>query len=279
MEFFAKISNVENLDQLKKEVENDLNDAIQHGMLVSILARRLSIELDKPKDFCSDMAVAGLLHDIGKMKLSRYLYWRSDEALDDEEMKYVRMHSTLSYQILREHNYSKRILDAIHYHHENFDGSGYPNNLKEFAIPEGARILRVCDVFAALISNRPYRSAFDVDTAMELMIEEVKNFDMRIFLAFQRMVNADDFVNVVYNSFLDKDEEISKCIHKYLQTAKELDKEEYTIDGIKKENVLDKDIKDGKNYIDEIEDEILHNEEHFDKGFKIDYINKKIDKE
>jgi putative nucleotidyltransferase with HDIG domain len=222
MEFFGKISNVESIDQLKREVENDLNDAIQHGMLVSILARRLSCELGKPKEFCSDMAIAGLLHDIGKMKLSRYLYWRSDDVLDDEEMKYVRMHSTLSYQILREHDYSKRILDAIHFHHENFDGSGYPNNLKGVSIPEGARILRVCDVFAALISNRPYRSAFDIDTAMILMIEEVKNFDMKIFLAFQRMVNADDFVTVVYNAFMDKDEEIGKCIHKYLASAKEV---------------------------------------------------------
>ena len=222
MEFFGKISNVESIDQLKREVENDLNDAIWHGMLVSILARRLSSELDKPKEFCNDMAIAGLLHDIGKMKLSRYLYWRSDDVLDDEEMKYVRMHSTLSYQILREHDYSKRILDAIHYHHENYDGSGYPNNLKGVAIPEGARILRVCDVFAALISNRPYRSAFDVDTAMDLMIEEVKNFDMKVFLAFQRMVNADDFINVVYKSFLEKDEEIANCIRRYLDTTDEI---------------------------------------------------------
>ena len=87
---------------------------------------------------------------------------------------------------------------------------------------EGARILRVCDVFAALISNRPYRSAFDVDTAMDLMIEEVKNFDMKVFLAFQRMVNADDFINVVYKSFLEKDEEIANCIRRYLDTTDEI---------------------------------------------------------
>ena len=94
--------------------------------------------------------------------------------------------------------------------------------MKEYSIPEGARILRVCDVFAALISNRPYRSAFDVDTAMDLMIEEVKNFDMKIFLAFQRMVNADDFINVVYKSFLEKDEEIANCIRRYLDTTDEI---------------------------------------------------------
>ena len=95
-------------------------------------------------------------------------------------------------------------------------------NIKEYSIPEGARILRVCDVFAALISNRPYRSAFDVDTAMELMIEEVKNFDMKIFLAFQRMVNADDFIHVVYTSFLEKDEEIANSIRRYLDTTDEI---------------------------------------------------------
>ena len=222
MEFFGNLHNCENSEQLKREVENDLSDAIQHGMLVSILARRLAIELGKSREFCNDMAVAGLLHDIGKMKLSRYLYWRREDALDDEEMKYVRMHPTLSYEVLRTHGYSKRILDAIYYHHENFDGSGYPKNLKEYSIPEGARILRVCDVFAALISNRPYRSAFDVDTAMDLMIEEVKNFDMKVFLAFQRMVNADDFINVVYKSFLEKYEEIANCIRRYLDTTDEI---------------------------------------------------------
>ena len=50
-------------------------------------------------------------------------------------------------------------------------------------------ILRVCDVFAALSSDRPYRSAFEVDTVMELMIDEIKNFDMEIFLAFQRVIH------------------------------------------------------------------------------------------
>jgi HD-GYP domain-containing protein (c-di-GMP phosphodiesterase class II) len=55
----------------------------------------------------------------------------------------------------------------------------------------GARILRVCDVFSALISDRPYRRAFDKETAMELMIEEVKNFDMEVFLAFQRVIHND----------------------------------------------------------------------------------------
>ena len=95
-------------------------------------------------------------------------------------------------EILKEKGYSDFVSESVLYHHENFDGSGYPDNLKEFEIPIGARILRVCDVFAALISDRPYRSAFDVDAAVELMIEEVKNFDMEVFLAFMRVVNSEN---------------------------------------------------------------------------------------
>ena len=58
-------------------------------------------------------------------------------------------------------------------------------------IPLGARIIRVCDVFAALTTDRPYRKRFDVDETMSLMIDEIKHFDMRIFLAFERVVHRD----------------------------------------------------------------------------------------
>lgn len=175
-------------DKLDEELEIDLEEGIMHGMLVSRLAGLLAKEMGFDKEFCNEMAVAGMLHDIGKLKLTPYLYGRKDNTLHIEEMKYVRMHSTFGYEILKEKDYSDTILKAIYYHHENYDGSGYPKNLKGQDIPIGARIIRTCDVFAALISDRPYRKAFDIDTAIELMIDEVKNFDMEIFLAFQRVV-------------------------------------------------------------------------------------------
>ena len=175
-------------DKLDEELEIDLEEGIMHGMLVSRLAGLLAKEMGFDKEFCNEMAVAGMLHDIGKLKLTPYLYGRKDNTLHIEEMKYVRMHSTFGYEILKEKDYSDTILKAIYYHHENYDGSGYPKNLKGQDIPIGARIIRTCDVFAALVSDRPYRKAFDIDTAIELMIDEVKNFDMEIFLAFQRVV-------------------------------------------------------------------------------------------
>ena len=91
------------------------------------------------------------------------------------------------------------IKNVILYHHENADGSGYPNNLKGEEIPLGARILRVCDAFGALIANRPYRSAFDIETAISIMIEEVKNFDMRVFLTFQKVTQSENMKNMLTN--------------------------------------------------------------------------------
>lgn len=183
-------------EEIEDAIKEDLVDAIEHGIIVSNLAVLLAKELDESEEFCQDIALAGMLHDIGKLKLSKYLYGRRKDTLVIEEMKYVRMHSSFSYDILKDGGFSDLILQAVYHHHENYDGSGYPDNMKGRAIPWSARIIRTCDVFAALVSNRPYRAAFDVDTAMELMIDEVKNFDMQIFLAFQRVIHSEPFSNI-----------------------------------------------------------------------------------
>ncbi len=68
------------------------------------------------------------------------------------------------------------------------------------------RIIRVVDAFAALISDRPYRKAFDVDTAVEIMIDEVKNFDMRVFIEFQRMIHEKSVLELIENSKITLDD-------------------------------------------------------------------------
>jgi len=180
--------------EVEDSMLEDMQDAIDHGIIVSYLAGNLTRELGMDESFCNEMARAGMVHDIGKLKLGEYLYGRRRESLKIEEMKYVRMHPTLGYEILKNMKlYPDVILEGVYHHHENFDGSGYPSNLSGFAIPVSSRILRICDVFAALVSERPYRAAFDIDTAVQMMIDEVKNFDMKIFLAFLRIVNDDKF--------------------------------------------------------------------------------------
>ena len=176
----AQSETVKSTDRI---LEFDLSAELNHGVVVSNLAYAVATEMGRDEAFCYQMAIAGMLHDIGKLKLTGYINGQERDPLLIEELKYVRMHSSLGYEELKEQGYSDIVLQSILYHHENYDGSGYPSNLSGDSIPLGARILRVCDVYAALSSDRPYRKAFDVSTVIELMIDEIKNFDMEVFLA------------------------------------------------------------------------------------------------
>jgi putative nucleotidyltransferase with HDIG domain len=175
---------------LKKILNISKEDVIKHGISVSNFAYMIAKELELDDNMCYEISMAGVLHDIGKLRLSGYL--NGNDSLTFEEDKYMRLHSKLSYEFLKDRDVSDFILDSILYHHENYDGSGYPENLKGEEIPIGARILRVSDVFAALLSDRTYRKKFDVNTAIQIMIDEVNDFDMNIFLAFQRVINESE---------------------------------------------------------------------------------------
>ena len=185
----AQSETVKSTDRI---LEFDLSAELNHGVVVSNLAYAVATEMGRDEAFCYQMAIAGMLHDIGKLKLTGYINGQERDPLLIEELKYVRMHSSLGYEELKEQGYSDIVLQSILYHHENYDGSGYPSNLSGDSIPLGARILRVCDVYAALSSDRPYRKAFDVSTVIELMIDEIKNFDMEVFLAFQKVVHNNE---------------------------------------------------------------------------------------
>lgn len=188
-------------------VDYNLTEELEHGIYVSLLVRDLSRELMLDEHFVSQLSLAGLLHDIGKLRLTNYLYGNEEivSPLVIEEMKYVRMHPMLSYKILKDRNYSPLILESVRYHHEDYDGSGYPSNLVGDEIPLGARIIRVCDVFAALTTDRPYRKHFEISEAISLMIDEITHFDMKIFLMFQRVVHRTGTSYKVHLADSDRD--------------------------------------------------------------------------
>lgn len=184
-------------------LEKDMMKILEHSMIVSRLAYLVGEEMEFSESLCHELAVSGMMHDIGKILLDSFLEAHQSKngtvsnmmggaRLNKDEVQYVRMHSKFSYDILKSQDYSDIILDTVLYHHENYDGTGYPEGLQGTDIPMGARILRVCDVFAALVGDRIYREAFDEDTAVAIMIDEVKNFDMRVFLAFQRVIHEVD---------------------------------------------------------------------------------------
>lgn len=181
-----------------REIEylmHDMEDVIRHGMCVSHLAAGLAEEAGYDEAVIHQVAVAGIIHDIGKLKITPYIYGRQEDTMRIEEMRYMRLHSKLGAEIAEESGYDKDIQDIILYHHENYDGTGYPYRLRGEEIPLGARIIRICDVFVALISDRAYRKAFEPDVAFTMVIEEVRHFDMKLFLAFQRLMNTGNIMN------------------------------------------------------------------------------------
>lgn len=185
-------------NDLETPLKDSFRDHIAHGIVVSNLSYYVGQEMGLSEEECHDLAEAGLMHDIGKLRLKSYVYVEKGAKLNIDELRYIRLHPTLGYAMLKKHGYNDNVLKAVLYHHENVDGSGYPNNLKGEDIPLCARILRVCDAFGALIANKEYRTAFDVSTALSIMVEEVKNYDMRVYLAFQRVTQSDKINEILY---------------------------------------------------------------------------------
>lgn len=193
-------------NELIDYVVNDFKSGIKHGVLVANLTYALAKEYGMSEAEAYELKVAAMVHDIGKLKLSEYLYGRTNESLPEEEKKYMSMHSKISYDVLKKYDYSDNIMEVVLSHHECYDGSGYPNGLVGEDIPIGARILKVTDEFAALISDRPYRKAFDIDTAVSIMIDEVKNLDMKVFILFQRLIHEESTLELIKNSRINIDD-------------------------------------------------------------------------
>lgn len=193
-------------NELIDYVVNDFKSGIKHGVLVANLTYALAKEYGMSEAEAYELKVAAMVHDIGKLKLSEYLYGRTNNGLPEEEKKYMGMHSKISYDVLKKYDYSDNIMEVVLSHHECYDGSGYPDGLVGEDIPIGARILKVTDEFAALISDRPYRKAFDIDTAVSILIDEVKNLDMKVFILFQRLIHEESTLELIKNSRIDIDD-------------------------------------------------------------------------
>ena len=104
----------------------------------------------------------GMLHDLGKVRLNFYMNEKvEDEILAVDETRYMRMHPSIGYAILADYDYNQTVLDAVLYHHEHYDGTGYPHNLVGKQIPLVGRIMMYVIFSEQLISNRDYREGFD----------------------------------------------------------------------------------------------------------------------
>lgn len=193
------------LQQIGDETEykEDMVAMFDHGMIVAKLTKIMAERLELDEEEIRNITKAAVLHDIGKLKLSAYLYGRKDDFLDIDEIKYARMHPVLGRDIVSKAGiYNEEIQSYVYYHHENNDGSGYPERLDGDNTPLGAKILHVCDTYVSLVSERPFREAYSKDTALAIMALESSNYDMKLFMLLMDILYSDDFVEV--QNFIDQ---------------------------------------------------------------------------
>ncbi|HEY8029400.1 MAG TPA: diguanylate cyclase [Gaiellaceae bacterium] len=135
-----------------------------HSETVSALAAAIGAEMGLDESTVDQLALAGLLHDIGKIGIPDSLL-QAPRALTPVEFETIKAHPALGFSLLEGLGIAP-IDEWILHHHENWDGTGYPDGLAGEDIPLGARIVRVADAFEAMTANRPYRSAQSVEYAL-----------------------------------------------------------------------------------------------------------------
>ncbi|MGE5379810.1 MAG: HD domain-containing phosphohydrolase [Methylocystaceae bacterium] len=132
---------------------------------------------------------ASYLHDIGKIEIDRSLV-NKPEKLTEDEFKTIKKHPVWGCSLVQGIPELKDVSPVILYHHENYDGSGYPSGIKGKDIPFLSRIIRVADSFDAMTSDRPYRSSLTLQAArFELQKGAGKQFDPQVVSVFQEILN------------------------------------------------------------------------------------------
>ncbi len=157
-----------------------------HSYRVSMYAMKLGAHVGLKDRQLEDLRAAALIHDVGKLKVSREVLYKASR-LTTEEYEELKSHLTKGFEILRPVSGTLRhVIDIVLAHHDKYDGTGYrPTRADE--IPIESRVLTVADVYDALTSDRPYRKAMDPFQARQIIVAgSGKDFDPDVVRAFER---------------------------------------------------------------------------------------------
>lgn len=197
-----------------------------HSQRVARYAREIAIHMGKSESEIKEIYYAGLLHDVGKIHVPDSII-NKPSKLTNEEFSYIKLHPIAGHHILKTMTENPKIAQGAKWHHERYDGKGYPNGLEGENIPEIARIIGVADAYDAMTSYRSYRDVlpqetvkkeiekgmgtqFDPEIAqiMVKMIDEDVNYSLCQKTEFKKniLVVDDEEINVDFIKFALKDE-------------------------------------------------------------------------
>lgn len=180
---------VGSIKALSKFLSNSIPTSSIHAEIMSRFIRELSRELRLTKSEFGSLEYAAMLHDAGKVNVPVDILSKV-APLTKHEYSLIKSHPEKGVQLIRNLHLLKPVLPIILYHHERYDGSGYPSGLKKKQIPLGARILAVVDAFDAMVFGRPYKKKISLDDAIrEFKAKRGVQFDPDIVDAFLKVLN------------------------------------------------------------------------------------------
>ena len=171
----------------------DAKDQVTHGHIRRV--QRYAVGLAKALGIADDrqlraIEAAALLHDMGKLAIPEFIL-NKPGRLTPSEFSVMKTHAALGADILSSIEFPYPVVPIVRHHHENWDGSGYPDGIRGAEIPIGARILSVVDCYDALTSDRPYRPAMSADQAIEILSQRRgKMYDPLVVDAFVKAHSA-----------------------------------------------------------------------------------------
>jgi putative two-component system response regulator len=201
-------ASLETIFRLSRAAEFKDEDTGAHIISMSRISARLAEKLKLPTATVESILYASPMHDIGKIGIPDRILLKNG-PLNDEEWPIMRLHTIYGGKILENSDIGfLRLGEVIALtHHEKIDGTGYPNGLKGNEIPLAGRIVAVADVFDALMSRRPYKKAFSVEQAVEIIREgRGKHFDYDVVDAF--MSDLDEILRIWNSSQAEHQNEL-----------------------------------------------------------------------
>ncbi len=174
----------------------------EHSRRVTLLCIAFANYLNISKKEISDLQIAAAFHDIGKIGIPDSILLKTTRLTDDE-YQIIKTHPVIAANIFSVSDIYKDIYPIMYYHHERYEGNGYPTGIKGKEIPFLARILTICDSFDAIVSKRTYKEGATIEFALtEIEKGNGTQFDPELAPKFITMVNNNrEYIDKIYTEF------------------------------------------------------------------------------